>query len=205
MSQETLTPDHSLLDQIEAVGPFQTGACFQCRKCTNGCPVTFAMDLYPDEVIRMVILGQRKTVLGCRTIWVCAACETCTTRCPNEVKIAEIMDCLKEMAIQEDVPTPQPQILALHETFLNNIKKWGRVYETALLPTYLFKSGELKHKWQAGTYRHDIKLGLQMLSKGRFPLLPKTINGKKEVRNILARPKSSATKTQRHKKKDYEV
>jgi heterodisulfide reductase subunit C len=188
VSQETLTPNYSLLEQIEAVGPFQTGACFQCRKCTNGCPVTFAMDLYPDEVIRMVILGQRKTVLGCRTIWVCAACETCTTRCPNEVKIAELMDCLKEMAIQEDVPTPQSQILTLHETFLNNIKKWGRVYETALLPAYLLKSGELKHKWQTGAYRSDIKLGLRMFSKGRFPLLPKTINGKKEVRKILAKP-----------------
>jgi heterodisulfide reductase subunit C2 len=188
MSQETITPDHSLLDQIEAAGPFQTGACFQCRKCTNGCPVTFAMDLYPDEVIRMVILGQRKTVLGCRTIWVCAACETCTTRCPNEVKIAEIMDCLKEMAIQADVTAPQSQILKLHQTFLNNIKTWGRVYETALLPAYLLKSGELKQKWHTGTYRQDIKLGLQMLAKGRFPLLPKTIKGKKEVREILAKP-----------------
>jgi len=205
MSQDNLTPDYSFLDQIEAAGPFDTGACFQCRKCTNGCPVTFAMDLYPDEVIRLVILGQRETVLGCRTIWVCAACETCTTRCPNEVKIAEIMDCLKEMAIQEGVPSPQPQILTLHETFLNNIKKWGRVYETALLPTYLLKSGALKHKWQAGTYRSDIKLGLQMLSKGRFPLLPKTIKGKKEVRKIFAQPKSSATETQEHKKKNYEV
>ena len=115
------------------------------------------------------------------------------------------MDCLKEMAIQADVPAPQSQILKLHQTFLNNIKSWGRVYETALLPAYLLKSGELKQKWHTGTYRHDIKLGLQMLSKGRFPLLPKAINGKKEVRNILARPKSSATKTQRHKKKDYEV
>jgi len=183
-----IAPDYSLLEQIEAVGPFQAGACFQCRKCTNGCPVTFAMDLYPDEVIRMVILGQRKTVLGCRTIWVCAACETCTTRCPNEVKIAELMDCLKEMAIQEKVPTPQPQILTLHETFLNNIRKWGRVYETALLPAYLLKSGELKHKWQSGTYRGDIKLGLQMFSKGRFPLLPKRIKGKREVQKILAQP-----------------
>jgi len=188
MSMDNLTPDYSFLDQIEAAGPFETGACFQCRKCTNGCPVTFAMDLYPDEVIRLVILGQRETVLGCRTIWVCAACETCTTRCPNAVKIAEIMDCLKEMAIQEGVPSPQPQILALYETFLNNIKKWGRVYETALLPTYLLRSGELKHKWHAGTYRSDIKLGLQMLSKGRFPLLPKTVNGKKEIRKLLAKP-----------------
>jgi heterodisulfide reductase subunit C len=123
MSQKTLTPDYQLLEQIEAVGPFQTGACFQCRKCTNGCPVTFAMDFYPDEVIRMVILGQREAILSCQTIWVCAACETCTTRCPNDVRIAELMDALKEMALCEDVPASQPRILALHETFLNNIKK----------------------------------------------------------------------------------
>ena len=199
MSQNTLIPDYSLLEEIETVGPFQTGACFQCRKCTNGCPVTFAMDLYPDEVIRMAILGQRKTVLGCRTIWVCSACETCTTRCPNEVKIAEIMDCLKEMAIQTGVPCPQPKISKLHETFLNNINTWGRVYETALLPTYWLKSGELKDKWHSGTVRGDIKLGIQMLSKGRLPLLPKPIKGKKEVRKILRQAESSATKTRRHK------
>ncbi len=189
MSQETLTPDYSLLEQIETVGPFQTGACFQCRKCTNGCPVTFAMDLYPDEVIRMVILGQREAVLGCQTIWVCAACETCTTRCPNDVRIAELMDCLKEMALREDVPSSQPRILALHETFLNNIKRWGRLYETGLLPAYLLKSGELQDKWSSGTWRYDLNLGRRMFSKGRLPLMPKSIKGKREVRKILARRK----------------
>jgi heterodisulfide reductase subunit C len=190
MSQKILDPDYRLLEQIEAEGPFQAGACFQCRKCTNGCPVTFAMDLYPDEVIRMVILGQRETVLNCQTIWVCAACETCTTRCPNEVKIAELMDCLKEMAVQEGVPSPQPRILALHETFLNNIKKRGRLYETTLLPAYLLKSGELLDRWNSGTWRYDLKLGRQMFSKGRLPLIPKSIKGKREVRKILARRKT---------------
>ena len=189
MSQKTLDPDYRLLEQIEAQGPFQAGACFQCRKCTNGCPVTFAMDLYPDEVIRMVILGQRETVLGCQTIWVCAACETCTTRCPNDVKIAELMDCLKEMAVHEGVPSPQPQILTLHETFLNNIKKRGRVYETTLLPAYLLKSGKLLEMWNSGTWRYDLKLGRQMFSKGRLPLMPKAIKGKREVQKILAQPK----------------
>jgi len=190
MSQKILDPDYRLLEQIEAEGPFQAGACFQCRKCTNGCPVTFAMDLYPDEVIRMVLLGQRETVLNCQTIWVCAACETCTTRCPNEVKIAELMDCLKEMAVQEGVPSPQPRILALHETFLNNIKKRGRLYETTLLPAYLLKSGELLDRWNSGTWRYDLKLGRQMFSKGRLPLIPKSIKGKREVRKILARRKT---------------
>ena len=189
MSPIILDPDYDLLEQIEAQGPFQTGACFQCRKCTNGCPVTFAMDLYPDEVIRMVILGQRETVLACQTIWVCAACETCTTRCPNDVRIAELMDCLKEMAIQERVPSSQPRILALHETFLNNVEKWGRLYEAGLLPVYLLKSGELLEKMRSGTWQYDLKLGRQMLAKGRLPLIPKSIKGKGEVRRILARRK----------------
>jgi heterodisulfide reductase subunit C len=184
-----LNPDYRLLEQIEAEGPFQTGACFQCRKCTNGCPVTFAMDLYPDEVIRMVILGQREPVLNCQTIWVCAACETCTTRCPNDVKIAELMDCLKEMAVHEGVPSSQPRILALHETFLNNIKKRGRLFETTLLPAYLLKSGKLPDKWNSGEWRYDLKLGRQMFSKGRLPLMPKSIKGKREVRQILTRRK----------------
>ena len=187
MSPKTLDPDYRLLDQIDAQGSFQAGACFQCRKCTNGCPVTFAMDIYPDEVIRLVILGQRDTVLACQTIWVCAACETCTTRCPNDVKIAELMARLKQMAVQAGVPSPQPRISALHETFLNNIKKRGRLYETTLLPVYLLKSGQLLDKWQSGTWRHELKLGRQMLAKGRLPLRPKSIQGIAEVRRILAR------------------
>ena len=187
MSQQIIDPDDRLLERIEAQGPFQAGACFQCRKCTNGCPVTFAMDIYPDEVIRMVILGQRETVLACQTIWVCAACETCTTRCPNEVKIAELMDCLKELAILAGVPSSQPQILALHEIFLENIKKHGRLYESTLLPIYLLKSGEFLNRWSTGTWRYDLSLGVKMLSKGRLPLMPKSIKGKREVRRILTR------------------
>jgi heterodisulfide reductase subunit C len=187
MSPKTLDPDYRLLEQVEAEGPFQASACFQCRKCTNGCPVTFAMDFYPDEVIRMVILGQRESVLACQTIWVCAACETCTTRCPNDVRIAELMDCLKEMALREGVPSSEPRISSLHETFLNNIKKRGRLYETTLLPVYLLKSGELLEKWTSGTWRYDLILARQMLSKGRLPLKPESIKGIGEVRKILTR------------------
>ena len=57
MSQKPLTPDYQLLEQIEAVGPFQTGACFQCRKCTNGCPVAFAMDLFERGIISLKDTG----------------------------------------------------------------------------------------------------------------------------------------------------
>ena len=189
MSQKTLIPDYHFLEQLEAAGPYQAGACFQCRKCTNGCPVTFAMDLYPDEVIRLVIIGQSEVVLSCHTIWVCAACETCTTRCPNDVKIAELMDGLKEMAIQKGIPSPQPKILTLHEAFLKDVKRWGRAFETTFLPQYFLRSGEFLSLWQTGAWRDEIKLGWQMIRKKRFPMLPKTIKGKKEVRKTLGRHK----------------
>ena len=185
MPQKILTPDYHFLGQIETAGPYQASACFQCRKCTNGCPVTFAMDLFPDEVIRLVILGHRKAVLRCDTIWVCAACETCTTRCPNDVKFAELMDCLKEMAVQEGIRSTQPQILSLHTSFLKDVKRWGRVFETTFLPEYFLRSGELLRMWKTGTWRAEMKLSWQMTRKRRLPILPKTIKGKKEVRKIL--------------------
>ena len=161
-------------------------ACMQCGTCTGSCPVARWMDYGPRGIFALLESYQDQEVLASDTIWVCAACETCTTRCPNEVKIAELMDCLKEMAVQEGVPCPQPQILTLHKTFLSNIEKRGRVYETSLLPAYLLKSGEFLQKWKSGAWRTETKLGFQMFSKRRFPLLPKPIRGKREIRKILA-------------------
>ena len=100
MQQQILTPDFSFLQRAEAAGPFNAAECFQCRKCTNGCPASFAMDLFPDQIIRLAILGQTAEVLQSRTIWVCASCETCSTRCPNGVRIAELMDYFKELAVK---------------------------------------------------------------------------------------------------------
>ena len=183
---DTLYPDYRLAAELESFGPFNTQACFRCRKCTNGCPVTFAMDIYPDQVIRLVLIGQRETVLSCHTIWVCSACKTCTTRCPNEVKITELMDRLKELAIQDGVPCPQPQILTLHDTFLENVKKRGRLFEVSFLPSYLLRSGELARRWRQGWWQADAKLGLQMIRKGKIPPFPKRISGAQDIHKMLS-------------------
>ena len=73
---------------VESVGE-EIFACYQCYKCSAGCPVSFAMDILPHQVIRSVLFGQKKKVLSSKTIWICASCETCTTRCPNEIDIAK--------------------------------------------------------------------------------------------------------------------
>ena len=178
-----IDPDFSKLVQAQA--SLKVDACFQCRKCTNGCPVTFVMDIYPDQVIRLVLLGQKERVLGCRTIWVCSACETCTTRCPNEVDIAGTMDALKEMAIKEGVQIPEPKTYAFHKAFLDDVRKRGRMFEGKMMQSYLINSGELFRKVVDGSIKEEVSLGWNMLKKGRLPLLPKGIKGKKEIKEIL--------------------
>jgi heterodisulfide reductase subunit C2 len=190
MSPETLEPNYCFAEELEIQGPFQALACFQCRKCSNGCPVTFAMDLFPDEVIRMVILGQREKVLNCKTIWICSACETCTTRCPNEVRIAELMDHLKEIAVQENIVCQEPQVLQWHQGFLKNIKSRGRVFETTLLPTYLIQSGEILRRWKAGTLWSELGLGWRLLTKGRMPLRPSRNKGLNEIIRMISKSRT---------------
>lgn len=185
-NQAPITLDPAFPKEVQGLAKLNFTACYQCKKCTNGCPVTFAMDLYPDQVIRLVILGQREKVLNCDTIWICASCATCTTRCPNEVDIAATMDTLKEMAIKEGVKIPQPRTYAFHKAFLDDIKRRGRVFEGRMMFDYMLKSGELWRKLKNLSIWEDVSLGRNMRKKGRMPVFPKGIKAKKEIKEILS-------------------
>ena len=185
MQQSSLSPDFSFLERTEAAGPFNTAECFQCRKCTNGCPASFAMDLLPDQVIRLAILGQRDEILHSRTIWICASCETCSTRCPNGVRIAELMDYFKEMAVRAGISVAEPKVAAFHQTFLDNVRLTGRIFEGGLLPAYWFRSGQIGSKLKTGDLRNEMKLALNLFRKGRLAATPKRIKGRDEVSAIV--------------------
>ena len=72
--------------------------CYQCQKCSAGCPVVEHFDLHPNQVMRAIQLGQKEMVIHSKTIWLCAMCETCATSCPHDINITKIMDLLKIMA-----------------------------------------------------------------------------------------------------------
>ncbi len=184
-----LRPDGRFLEKVELDSGIRVSACYQCKKCTNGCPVTFAMDIYPDQVIRLVQLGQRQAVLRCSTIWVCSACETCTTRCPNEVDIAGIMDYLKGEALKSGVPLPQPRTYAFHRVFLDDIRRRGRVFEGGLLPRYMLATGEIWRKFKGLEIKDDLAVALGMLRRGRMPLRPKGISprGQADIKRAVGK------------------
>ncbi len=76
--------------------------CFQCGTCTSDCPVARYSDSYrPRQIIRMAQLGLKDRVLNSDTLWLCAACFTCTDRCPQDVEVASVIRVLRNLAAEK--------------------------------------------------------------------------------------------------------
>jgi heterodisulfide reductase subunit C len=150
--------------------------CYQCLKCTAGCPTAAMMDIRPNNLIRMIQMGMKEAVLGSSAIWLCVSCETCGTRCPNEIDIGVLMDALKEMAIEEGVHAREKNIHLLHEAFVQSIRRGGRVHEATMLIDYKLRSRD---------FLTDLVPGMKMFLKGKIPLLPDFIKGRQEIKKIF--------------------
>jgi heterodisulfide reductase subunit C len=171
--------------RLEAETGQKARYCHQCKKCSAGCPVAFAMDLLPHEVMRMIVYGQRDRLLGSSTIWLCASCDTCTTRCPNEIDIAGLMDGLRRTAIREGAAPAEPQVAAFHTSFLGGIKLTGKTNEPVLIGAYK----ALSHR-----FFDDLGLGAVMFAKGKIKLLPRAVRDRGAVRRIFRGSKGEARK-----------
>jgi heterodisulfide reductase subunit C len=182
---QALEPSPFLAERL--AGLTSVSACYQCKKCSGGCPLTFAMDFYPDQVIRLALLGQEAQVLGCRTIWVCSSCETCTTRCPNNIDIAGVMDWLKEEAIRQGFPSPQPQVTLFHQSFLDAVRLGGgRLSEPLLLGLYQWRSGGTLAKLKSGALSADLRMAWELARRRRLvPRLPRRLKGAKEIKDFF--------------------
>ncbi|MBW2595727.1 MAG: 4Fe-4S dicluster domain-containing protein [Deltaproteobacteria bacterium] len=168
---------NTFLEEVnDRMGGVPIQSCFHCRKCTAGCPIAFAMEYNPNAIIKMIQMGMREKVLGSSTIWLCASCETCVTRCPNDVDIARMMDTLREMAIESGVDAGEKNIVKFHEAFLSSIKMGGRISEPMMLVHYKLKTLDLFS---------DMGLGMSMFMKGKIKLLSPRTKDMGSVRKIF--------------------
>ncbi|MFH1087517.1 MAG: 4Fe-4S dicluster domain-containing protein [Chloroflexota bacterium] len=155
--------------------------CYQCQACSSGCPAAYAMDYSPDQIIRMVQLGLKGRVLGSSTIWLCASCQTCGTRCPNQVDVVRLMDTLREMVATEKGARAD-HALKFHLAFLHGIRKYGRVHELEMIIRYLLTSLDIS----PSRTPDDVLLGFKMFIRGKLTILPKRIKGLAGMRHIFA-------------------
>lgn len=162
---------------IESGQPVQK--CYQCGKCTVGCPVAFAMDYTPNQVIRMVQLGMKEELLKSKAIWFCVTCQTCTTRCPCNIEITKVMESLRIMAGKEGTAPPgnAKNVGIFYDSFLNTIEKYGRAFEVGAMIQYNLSSKNFFNK---------ADLGLPMLQKGKIKLTPSRVKAENEIARIFS-------------------
>jgi heterodisulfide reductase subunit C len=171
--------ESSFLKEVEKKSGENLSLCYQCLKCTAGCPTAPYMDVRPNNIIRMIQMGMKEEVLGSSAIWLCVYCQTCGTRCPNEIHIGILMDTLREMAVEEGVPAKEKNIHLFHEAFIHSVGRGGRAHEVTMLMEYMLKSRDLM--------ADSLFPGIILFLKGKFPLLPSFVKGKDEIKKIFER------------------
>jgi heterodisulfide reductase subunit C2 len=174
--------DGNFVRMVEEQAEQKLSHCYQCGNCTAGCPFSFAYDIPVNQIMRLVQTGQKDAVLGCKSIWLCATCEACTTRCPNAIDVARVVDVLRHIARREG-RVADTDIKEFRDVFLQSLQAHGRIFESEVLAKFVAKTGK---GWR------DFGLGPQILLKGKLSFLPQKIQGKSEIARIFERYEKGA-------------
>ena len=185
MAERLTWNDDTFLREVERRSGASVSACFQCHKCSTGCPVGFEMELLTSQLMRLLHLGAEKELLESESIWLCSSCETCTSRCPMDIDIASVMDTLRMMAVERGVAIPDKRSVAFGQAFLNSVSRFGRVFELGAVIDYKLRTLDLFS---------DVDKALSMVAKGKLAAMPKRSGGAAEVRQVFERSEEEEKK-----------
>ncbi len=169
-TRATEAPDVSgVLAEVAVAAGQEVSACVQCKRCTSGCPLADATDLVPHRLMRALQLGQVRRALDSATIWLCAGCQTCTTRCPEGIDLAAVMDALRVAATRRGIRPRVPEAAIFARAAVGSIRRFGRLYEAGVA---------LAVNLGTGRPLRDAPLAWQMWRAGRLRLLPQVAPGR---------------------------
>ena len=121
-------------DAVDRLARTRVEDCYQCGKCTAGCPVAGRADLMPNQVLRLAQRGELSTAIRSRVIWLCVSCQACTQRCPKGVDVAGVMDAARQLSAQRnDVHPDVARTVVFQRAFLDTIRRYGRLRELELI------------------------------------------------------------------------
>jgi heterodisulfide reductase subunit C len=173
---------HGLKSAIEKLTNVDLSVCFQCKKCSSGCPVAKLAKTRPSEVMRLLHLGAGEELLASDLIWMCVSCETCSSRCPMGIDVAAVMDALRSLALERGAPKPEGDMPLFNRAFLKTVETFGRPYDIGMITAYKLSTGKLMN---------DMEKFPAMLKKGKIALLPPLGGDRKTVKRIFKKTKQT--------------
>lgn len=160
--------------------------CYQCGKCTAGCPLAAQMDIVPSQLVRLAQAGQVERATRAESIWLCVSCQTCTTRCPQSVDVAGVIDALREQSAQDGtVAKTQRRTAIFQQVFLDNIRRHGRLNELELVGA--FKTQAFLKDLSIPLLMKDALLAPQMMKRDKLHFAGKPARDRQVVDRIFAK------------------
>jgi heterodisulfide reductase subunit C len=171
----------AFLAEVERIpGGDKLQRCIQCGTCSGSCPVSYAMDVQPRQLVAFFRAGDIESILRSRTIWICASCYACTVRCPSGIKITDLVYALKRMAMEQKTRAGGHPVLVLSEQFVRLVNRYGRNHEMKLMLRYHLRKAPF-------SLVKMLPLGWRLLRAGRLPWRAQKVKAVADLRRIIAK------------------
>ncbi len=166
-----------LANSIAARAGVKLHECYQCGKCTAGCPMAHAMDLMPRQLVRYMQLGRMEEILGSKSVWLCASCHTCVERCPHSIDIPSLME-LSRQAAKARGRVGVKTVDMFSGIFMQNVKMFGKSHEALMEGVYNVTTGR---------FMQDMENVPHMLKNKMVGIEPHTTNNPEEIKALIER------------------
>jgi heterodisulfide reductase subunit C len=134
-------------------------------------------DLLPHRLVRLHQLGQRAELLRAEHLWLCTGCGTCSSRCPNQVPVAALVDRLKAEAYGAGRAAGASRAERFHALFHHSVRRYGRNHELTLVRR-LKSSRELLR---------ELRTGMRLWRRGKLKLRPQRVRDRCAIERIYER------------------
>ncbi len=154
-------------------------SCIQCGTCSGTCPLSLYMDFTPRRIIALVREGFRRDALTSQTIWLCASCYACSTHCPQDIHLTDVMFALKREAIRDRLYPARFPIPVLAQEFYRMVRRHGRISEFWVVLRLMLRTNPLGLLSTA-------RAGLALVRTGRLPIGGRRITNIDELHRALS-------------------